>query len=207
VKGLRGLASNGKLNIAVALIVLVVLLAIGPLIWRGEAFFSSNPLKQLAIGEMTKFGFKHQGTPAPGVDFEGPDGQMTLARLRGKPVLVNLWASWCGPCVKELPSLDQLQVSMASEGLEVVALNMDQNRDNALAFLEDAHIHHLKLYFDPHLLMSIALQEEGIPVSVLYGADGHEIGRFVGPADWSSEEAKALIRKAIAPQASELVKP
>lgn len=198
MKGLRALASNGKLNIAVALGVLVVLLALGPVIWRGEAFFSPNPLKQLAVGEMRKFAFKHQGTPVPGVDFEGPDGQMTLARLRGKPLLVNLWASWCAPCVKELPSLDRLQAALAGEGLEVVAINMDQNRDNAISFLEDAHIRHLKFYFDPHLLMSIALQEDGIPVSVLYGGDGREIGRFVGPADWSSEDAKALIRKAIA---------
>jgi thiol-disulfide isomerase/thioredoxin len=123
---------------------------------------------------------------------------MTLARFKGKPVLVNLWASWCVPCVKELPSLERLQASLGGKGFEVVAINMDQTRKDALDFLAEAKIRHLKLYADPNLLMSIALAEPSIPVSVLYDAQGHEVGRLVGGADWDSPEAKALIEAAIA---------
>jgi thiol-disulfide isomerase/thioredoxin len=202
-KGLKALAPNPRLHLGVAASVLVLLLALGPLILRVEGVFSHNPLKLLAIGAMAKFAFKHQGTPAPGVVFAGPDGEMTLARFKGKPVLVNLWASWCVPCIKEMPSLERLQASLGGQGFEVVAINMDQNRDDALSFLADNKIRHLGLYADPHLLMSIALQEDGIPVSVLYDAAGREVGRLVGAADWSSPEAKALIAAAIAPSKEE----
>ena len=199
-KGLKALVRNPRLNLVAAAGALVLLLALGPLILRAEGFFSHNPLKPLATGAMAKFGFKHHDTAAPGVVFDGPQGQMTLARFKGKPVLVNLWASWCVPCVQELPSLDGLQASLGGKGFEVVAINMDQSRKDALDFLDEQKIHNLTFYSDPHLLMSIALAESGIPVSVLYNAQGHEVGRLVGAADWSSPEAKALISAAITPR-------
>jgi hypothetical protein len=76
---------------------------------------------------------------------------------------------------------------------------MDQDRDDALYFLAKNHVTHLPLYFDSNLLMSIALHEESIPVSVLYDASGREVGRYVGSTDWGSEEAKELIAAAIKP--------
>jgi thiol-disulfide isomerase/thioredoxin len=202
-KGLKRLVQNSRLNLMVAAGALVLLLVLGPLILRGEGFFSHNRLEPFAVGSMAMFGFKHQGAPAPVVAFDGPDGQMTLARLKGKPVLVNLWASWCVPCVKELPSLERLQASMGGKGFQVVAINIDQSRKDALDFLGAEKIHNLTFYSDPHLLMSIALAEPGIPVSVLYDAQGREVGRLVGGADWSSPEAKALISAAIAPRKEE----
>ncbi|MFZ1988523.1 MAG: TlpA disulfide reductase family protein [Alphaproteobacteria bacterium] len=198
-KDLMARLKEHRLGLIVGGIVLAVLLAAGPVILRMEGLISSNPLKHLAIGAMAKFAFKQQGAPAPGVAFEGPEGPMTLARLKGHPVLVNLWASWCQPCIKELPSLDRLQQAMKGEGLSVVAINMDQNKDDALYFLAKNHVTHLALYFDSNLLMSIALHEESIPVSVLYDASGREIGRYVGSTDWGSEEARQLIAAAIKP--------
>lgn len=178
-------------------VALALLLVAGSVILRMEGGAAANPLRALAVGTMAKFAFKQEGAPAPGVAFDGPDGPMTLARLRGNPVLVNLWASWCVPCVKELPSLDRLQQAMKPEGLRVVAIDMDQNKDDALYFLAKNHVTHLPLYFDANLLMSIALHEEGIPVSVLYDAEGHEIGRYVGGTDWDSPDARKLIAAAI----------
>ena len=191
-----------KLGLIVGGTLLIVLLAAGLLILHVEGALSSNPLKGLAVGSMAKFAFKAAGTPAPGVAFEGPEGPMTLARLKGHPVLVNLWESSCQPCVKELPSLDRLQRAMKAEGLAVVAINMDQDKDDALYFLAKNRVTHLPLYFDPNLLMSIALREEAIPVSVLYDAQGHEVGRYVGGTDWDSVEAHKLIGAAIARKAS-----
>ena len=196
-KDLMARLKEHKASLWVGAVVLALLLAAGPVILRMEGFLSSNPLKHLAIGAMAKFAFKQQGTPAPGVAFEGPEGPMTLARLKGHPVLVNLWASWCQPCIKELPSLDRLQQAMKSEGLSVVAINMDQDKDDALYFLAKNHVTHLPLYFDSNLLMSIALHEESIPVSVLYDASGREVGRYVGSTDWDSEAARKLIGAAI----------
>ncbi len=196
-------AKQHKLALSAGAVVLVLLLAAGPVILRTQGLVSSNPLKPLAIGTMAKFAFKQAGAAAPGVAFDGPEGPMTLARLRGHPLLVNLWASWCVPCVKELPSLDRLALAMKAEGLKVVAINMDQNTDDALYFLGKNHITHLPLYSDKNLLMSIALQEEGIPVSVLYDAQGHEIGRYVGGTNWDSPEARKLIAAAIKPDSQE----
>jgi thiol-disulfide isomerase/thioredoxin len=196
-KGLKRLLEP-RINLAVALGVLVALLALGPILFGVEGLFAREPLKRLATGEMAKFSFKHRGSAAPQVVFEGPEGEMTLARLKGSPLLVNLWASWCQPCIKELPSLERLQASLAGEGLRVVAINMDQNPDDALAFLAERKIRHLSFYRDRNLLMSIAWQEPGIPASVLYDEEGREVGRLVGAADWSSPEAKALIKAAIA---------
>ena len=198
VKGLQGVV-RGRLGIIVGILVVAVLLAIGPFVLRRQGLLAHNPLKPLAIGTMAKFSFKHAGLAEPGVVFAGPDGEMTLSRLEGRAVLVNLWASWCAPCVKELPSLDRLQAELGSQSFQVVAVNMDQDKNDALSFLADNKIRHLKLYTDPNLQMSIALQEPGIPVSVLINAAGKEVGRLVGPTDWSSAQARALISAAIAP--------
>ena len=205
-KDLRARLAEHKLGLIVGGILMVVLLAAVPILPRIEGLLSGNPLKALAVGPMAKFAFKELGTPAPAVAFEGPEGPMTLARLKGRPVLVNLWASFCQPCIKELPSLDRLQQAMKGEGLEVVAINMDQDRDDALYFLAKNHVVHLPLYFDRNLLMSIALHEENIPVSVLYDTNGREVGRYVGATDWNSPEARKLIASAIAQAAQEPAK-
>jgi len=197
VKGLLESVRARKLAVISGGLALLALVMASVAIFGIEGVFSSNPLKRFAVGSMTKFVFKDAGMPAPGVAFDGPDGPMTLSRLRGKPVLVNLWASWCVPCVKELPSLDRLQLAMKAEGLAVVAINMDENNDDALYFLAKTHVTHLALYSDPNLLMSVALRVEGIPVSVLYNSEGREIGRYVGGTDWDSPEARKLIATAI----------
>ena len=119
---------------------------------------------------------------------------------RGNVILVNFWATWCAPCLKELPSLDALEGALGGPDFAVVAVAADPSGPEAAgAFLEKLKLRNLKLYADPKLALAIATGGSAVlPVSILYDAEGREIGRYVGEADWASAEAKALIKAAIA---------
>ena len=135
----------------------------------------------------------HKGTPEPAVVFTDPDGKPAkLADFAGKPVLVNLWASWCAPCVKELPTLDQL----ARTGkVHVLALSQDDGpHASVVAFLQAHKIATLEPYQDAKMGMSGALGPDTVlPTSILYDANGKEVWRYVGDLDWTSPEAAKLL--------------
>jgi thiol-disulfide isomerase/thioredoxin len=141
----------------------------------------------------------HKGKTAPDVSFNDPDGEQTsLATMTGKPVFLNLWATWCAPCVKELPTLDRL--SRSQKGIEVVAVSQDMApRASIEAFLEGHKIGDVAAYQDPKMALSGALGAEVLPTSILYDAQGREIWRYVGDLDWTSAEAARLLAEAGAP--------
>ena len=133
------------------------------------------------------------GTAAPAFAFAGPDGKPTsLAALRGKPVLLNLWATWCGPCVKELPTLDALA---ARGGVRVVALSQDLDAAKPAAFLRQRKLPHLAVYTDPAMRWLPAVTSN-LPTSILYGADGKERWRVLGDLDWTGPVATAALAEA-----------
>jgi thiol-disulfide isomerase/thioredoxin len=137
----------------------------------------------------------HKGTPAPKVGFSDPDGKETsLPAFAGKPTLVNLWASWCAPCIKELPTLDQ--VARARSGkLNVLAISQDTDVPHASveAFLKAHRIATLDSYQDSKMALSGALNAEVLPTSILYDANGKEVWRYVGDQDWTSPAAAKLL--------------
>ena len=136
----------------------------------------------------------HKGQAAPKTSFNDPDGNETsLAAFAGKPTLVNLWASWCAPCVKELPTLDRL--ARAQDGkLNVVAISQDMAPHASVeAFLKEHKIAALESYQDPKMALSGALDAEVLPTSVLYDASGREVWRYVGDQDWTSARAAKLL--------------
>lgn len=194
--------SPARINWWVMLAVFAVVFVAGRVIFMLPVF-GHGPYGAYAKGEMSRLSFKFAGQPAPVISFQGPDGQATsLAAFRGRAVLVNLWATWCAPCVTEMPSLDALQTAMGGDKFQVVAINMDADHVAAAKeFLTDHALTHLPLYADPKLLMDPALAAPGIPASVLYDAKGREIARLYGSADWSSPEARALIGRVINPPA------
>ncbi|MBU2533139.1 MAG: TlpA family protein disulfide reductase [Alphaproteobacteria bacterium] len=150
---------------------------------------------------MTTFVFKKQPTAVvKQPTFNGPDGQsMTLDDLKGKVVLLNLWATWCAPCRKEMPYLDTLQKELGSDQFEVVALSVDRGSpQKAKDFLAEVGASSLKFYHDPTAQAGFALMAIGMPTTLLFDREGREIGRLAGPAEWHSKEAKDLIRAAIA---------
>jgi thiol-disulfide isomerase/thioredoxin len=136
----------------------------------------------------------HKGEAAPDAQFEGPDGKPTsLAAFRGAPVLVNLWATWCAPCIKEMPTLDAL----AGDGkLKVVAVSQDlEGRKAAAPFLAKHGWTKLAGYADPKLGLSTGLNAN-LPTTILYDAAGKELWRVQGAMEWTGPEARALLTEA-----------
>jgi thiol-disulfide isomerase/thioredoxin len=141
----------------------------------------------------------HRGKPAPDAVFKDPDGEdISLAEFQGVPVLVNLWATWCAPCVKELPTLDRLSQSHDRDGtLGVVAISQDMGpHPSVVAFLDAHKIASLGAYQDSKMSLSGALGAEVLPTSILFDARGYEVWRYVGDLDWTGPEAAKLLSEA-----------
>ena len=147
-------------------------------------------------GPMSGFAVRADSAPVPDVGFSDANGgQMTLRDFRGKVVLLNLWATWCAPCVKELPDLDRLQAAMGGETFQVVALSSDRDgAEKVPPFLKNLRIANLTPYLDPGSVATRAFGPKGLPTSILIDAKGREVGRLEGAAEWDSPEAQDLIR-------------
>ena len=139
----------------------------------------------------------HQGNPAPDLLFEDGEGQpVRLSVFRGRPVLVNLWATWCGPCVVEMPSLDAL-AQRAGPGLEILAISQDlDGRQKVTDFFAAHHFQRLEPYLDPQMQLMPALGLDTLPTTILYDRDGREVWRMTGMADWQSARAARLLAEA-----------
>jgi thiol-disulfide isomerase/thioredoxin len=143
----------------------------------------------------------HAGKPAPDSTFKDPDGEdTTLAEFSGKPVLVNLWATWCAPCVKELPTIDRVaQAQDKNGGLQVVAISQDSGpHASVVAFLDSHKIEKLAAYQDEKMSLSGAMGAEVLPTTVLFDAQGREVWRYTGDLYWTGPEAAKLLAEAAA---------
>ncbi|WP_334175821.1 TlpA disulfide reductase family protein [Pseudoxanthobacter sp.] len=168
----------------------------------------SRSLAPLATGTMA--GLITSGAPVDvsGLAFRTPDGSETtlgrqLAGTPGRIALVNLWATWCAPCRKEMPALDRLQQAMGGPRFEVMAINVDTAGDGrAGRFLGEQNIAALKLYTDPLMATFNDLKTKGravgLPTTLLVDQAGCSLGLLHGPAEWDSADARALIGKALA---------
>ena len=156
-------------------------------------------LAALTRGQMTAFLVKAETEALPELSFEDISAGKTrsMKDYAGRVVLLNLWATWCAPCLREMPALDRLRAELAGSDFEVVALNIDKGgTEKPRKFLADAGIKSLALVHDKEGKTFAALKIVGMPTTLLIGRDGREIGRLVGPAEWDSDDAKALIRAA-----------
>jgi thiol-disulfide isomerase/thioredoxin len=136
------------------------------------------------------------GTPAPEAEFENPEGEAaSFADFRGKPLLVNLWATWCAPCIAEMPTLDAL--AAAEPGLQVLALSQDLNGQQKVdAFFEQRNFAKLEPYIDPELRLMGELKVQSLPTTILYDARGREVWRMTGMENWQGPRARRLIAEA-----------
>ncbi len=137
----------------------------------------------------------HKGEAMPAYRFEDGAGKpVTLADFRGKPVLVNLWATWCAPCVREMPTLDALA---AREGAALHLLTVSQDMEPAKVqpFLTERKLANLKAYRDPQLQFSTGMGVS-LPTTILYDAGGKEVWRVTGGMDWAGADAARLIAEA-----------
>ncbi|MGL4634783.1 MAG: thiol:disulfide interchange protein TlpA [Beijerinckiaceae bacterium] len=160
-------------------------------------------LRPLAIGEVAAVQVPDVSKQLPDLAFTAPDGKpTTLASLRGKTVLLNLWATWCAPCRKEMPALDRLQTELGGTDFEVVAVNIDQrNLDKPKAFLQEIGVSKLAYYTDPSAKIFQSLKAVdrafGMPTTLLIDKNGCELGYLAGPAEWSSDDAVKLVQGAL----------
>jgi thiol-disulfide isomerase/thioredoxin len=127
----------------------------------------------------------------------------TLAEWRGRTVLLNLWATWCIPCRREMPALDALEQKLGGPKFEVVALNIDtRNLDRPKTWLANVGVSRLGYYADPSAKvfqdLKVIGRAAGLPTSILIDPNGCELGYIAGPAEWASEDALKLISAAMA---------
>jgi thiol-disulfide isomerase/thioredoxin len=165
----------------------------------------SSKLAPLAHGEVAALTMASTPLRLPDLAFLDGSGQpKKLSDWRGHTVLVNLWATWCVPCRKEMPALDSLQTKLGSPEFQVVAINID-TRDPAKpkAFLKDAGLTKLDYFTDTSAKVFLDLKSVGralgMPTSVLVDGQGCEIATIAGPAEWDSDDAVKLISAAIKP--------
>lgn len=157
-------------------------------------------LASLAKGEMAKLVVPEEATAAPSVAFTGPNDQPAkLADFKGKVVVMNVWATWCAPCVIEMPTLAKLQAAYAGKPVEVVAISIDKPADLAKAKAFIGKHAPLKFYNDQTMRLPFALKPvaAGMPTTVIYGPDGMERARVAGDADWSGEDARRVIDRVL----------
>ena len=138
-----------------------------------------------------------KGKAVPTVEVKNGEGAAAkLSDLKGKPLLVNLWATWCVPCVKELPTLDALAAREGAK-LQVVVVNEDLEGPRVVApFLKKRPLKTLKPWLDSANALMIPLKVASLPTTILYDAQGKEVWRISRDMDWSSREAAALIAQA-----------
>jgi thiol-disulfide isomerase/thioredoxin len=163
----------------------------------------AHKVAPFATGEVAAVNVAKTPLKVPDLAFKDADGKaLTMASFRGRTVLLNLWATWCVPCRKEMPTLDALQGKLGAKDFQVVAVNVDtQHPERPQAFLKEIGVKNLTYYADPSAeafqdLKSIG-RAVGMPTTLLVDPQGCEIGSIAGPADWASPDAVKLIEAAL----------
>jgi thiol-disulfide isomerase/thioredoxin len=200
------------LSVAAAIAILIVLAGV-----YGMGHLRSNPaasacepavkiaarIAPLAHGEIAALAVAHTPFRIPDLSFKDAEGrERTLADWRGRTVLLNLWATWCVPCRKEMPTLDALQADLGGQGFEVVAVNVDtRDAERPLKFLKDTGVTHLAYYSDQSAKVFQDLKSAGkafgMPTTLIIDRSGCEIGAMAGPAEWASPDGLKLVSAAI----------
>jgi thiol-disulfide isomerase/thioredoxin len=140
--------------------------------------------------------------PAPAIAFRDAENrELTLADFRGRLAVVNFWATWCVPCVEEMPALDRLHAALKGEGIEVVAISVDRGGLRQVApFFATHDLSRLPVYLDPTGASMRAFAVRGLPTTIVIDADGRERGRLEGAAAWDSPAAQRFLRSLHGPR-------
>ncbi|MEQ1687124.1 MAG: TlpA disulfide reductase family protein [Sphingopyxis sp.] len=139
----------------------------------------------------------HSGTPLPDDIVEDRPGHLArLSDAAGKPIIVNLWATWCGPCVEELPTLDRMAAAQTGR-VRVIALSQDlaSAGTDPAQFLAVHGWSHVEPWRDPDNAIGL-IYGGGLPTTILFDASGQEVARVIGPIDWTGSGARALLAEA-----------
>lgn len=177
-----------KTGIAAAIVLIAIVAAIITVLSiRGEG----PPLS----GWMESFSTDRRGKPVEGGLTDASGKALTMASLRGRTVVLNFWATWCGPCIRELPSLARLQKHFPADRLVVVAVSQDRDGWSTIGpFIDKLGLKGLNVQHDKGGRIFGSAAVTALPTTILIGPDGSEIGRVAAPAEWDSPEAVALVR-------------
>jgi thiol-disulfide isomerase/thioredoxin len=165
---------------------------------------TAGRIAPLARGEVAALAVSRKAFRLPDLAFKDAEGRArTLAQWRGRTVLLNLWATWCVPCRKEMPALDALENDLGGPHFEVVAVNIDtRDPEKPLAFLKEVGVTHLAYYADPSARtfqdLKLAGKAFGMPTTLIVDPSGCEIGEMAGPAEWASADGLKLVSAALA---------
>lgn len=182
-----------------ALIALLTAVAVGAAYIASQKSQLPGQLRSLAVGEMGPFEIFEQPRPAPATAFEDRAGNpVNFASFSGQTVLANFWATWCVPCLAEMPALNRLQQRMGSERFRVITISLDRKGFQVIdPFFAKNRIDALEAYLDHSNKLSLEVGATGLPTTVLITADGRWLGRYIGDADWDSDAATRLLEAAI----------
>ncbi len=170
--------------------VLYTALALG----ANTASADKTALEALRDGTMKKLIFSDPADVSQAVFTDPEGGEHRLADWQGKVVLVNFWATWCAPCRKEMPMLDELQAKFGGEDFEVVTIATGRNAVPGIKrFFEEVGVSNLPILLDPKQELAREMAVFGLPISVILNREGQEIARLRGDADWNSDSAKAIV--------------
>jgi len=201
---------RGLIAAAAALALIAVLGGVYVTLWpqgNGEGVARCRPsatlaasLKPLAHGEMAALVVADRPAPATPISFiDGTGKTRALSDWRGRTVLLNLWATWCTPCKREMPALDKLQASLGGDDFEVVTVNLDLGGpEKGKSFFGDIGLKNLAYFHDAESKIFRAVNAIGMPTTMLIDKNGCEVARMAGPAEWSSDDALWLVQAATA---------
>lgn len=164
----------------------------------GAAFAAASSV--IAADPPQNFIIQEPRQPVPEVQFKDAEGRShTLAEFHGKVVLVNVWATWCIPCRKEMPTLDRLQGALGGPDFEVAAVSIDRGGPEVVRkFYAEIGVQHLAVRIDVLTQILRALGASGLPMTLLIDREGLEIGRLVGPSQWDAPETIGYFESVIA---------
>ena len=179
-----------------AFVTIWAIVAISPQVASAEERNCTNPGPALS-----RFAPAVPPRPIPNEPFfDLADSPVRLNDYKGRGLVVNFWATWCPPCIKELPALSSLKESLSGKGVDVIALSVDRGGAPVVAkFLASIEIDNLDILIDKKGVLSRKLRARGLPTTILIDPDGFERGRIVGYAEWDTDDAARFIRRCVGP--------
>jgi thiol-disulfide isomerase/thioredoxin len=150
---------------------------------------------------LAKFRPPEAAAPESPVPFlKDGETEVTLADWRGKGLVVNFWATWCAPCIEEMPALDALHADLAGRGVDVLAVSSDIGGADAVrAFYDKEGIKHLAVLTDRRSRLGQSVGVFGLPTTILFDSEGREVGRVLGAAEWDASEVADFLAACLAP--------
>ena len=202
-----------RLLIAATMVASAVVLLFVGLEYRSRVLSPETAVRQSApatdstgsaSGNQLELSVFDQPHALPEVRFQDDQGRdLTLGDFRGRVVVLNVWATWCVPCRKEMPTLDRLQARLGGKNFLVVALSLDRKGVEAVrGFYQEVGVENLAIYVDPSGQGSHALAIPGVPTTLLINREGSEVARKLGETQWDSPEMISLVERTIATQST-----